>query len=181
MYELMVAAESFSDKEKYDLMKDCNRYFFDKKESGMTEEEIIEGLPKPKLLAAAYRAGEPFGTTGDDIEEETSGGISPLSVFVFSLLIPVCGVYELLAFVLGLTAAVLMLALCVAAAFLSVACFGVSTLSHGFILIGIGGLFATVALVLFSCALFKAIIAAFKWFPSYMNRTLHNKRGGRKL
>ena len=177
MYELMTAAESFSDEERYTILNDCNQYFYDKKEAGLTEAEIIEGLPAPKTIAAAYKAGEPMGFRDEAAESE---GASPLGVLFFTLLIPVCGVYAILTFGRGAVAAVVLLALCIAAAFMSVACFGISSLSHGFILIGVGGLFATVALVVFSAAVFKATAAAFKWFPSFMGRTLRRRSGGQK-
>ena len=179
MYELMVACESFSDEQKYNIMNDCNQFFFDKKEAGLSEEEIISALPEPKRIAQSYKAGETSVFKDSEAETDETGA-TPLGVFLFVLLIPLCGVYEVLVFVLGLIACVALLAVCIAAAFLSVASFGVSTLSHGFVLVGIGGLFGTVALVLFSAAFFRMIAAAFRWFPSYMGRLLKREKGGRK-
>ena len=178
MYELMSELENLPDEEKLAVMNEYNNYFYEKTESGMSENEAAQLLPSPKEIADSYRSGEPYELGGEHTEKKQS--LSPLGVLLFILMIPVCAVYEALAFVMGTGASVVMLALCVAAAFFGVACFGVSALSHGFILLGIGGLFLTVALVLFSAAMFKGIAAAFAWFPRTMGRVLHRKKEARK-
>lgn len=179
MYELMVASESFPDDVKYNIMNDYTRFFHERLEAGQSESEIISQLPSPKSIAEAYASGEPL-LPGESFEESRreASRVTALGVFLFILLIPVCIVYEVLALAAGVTAAVLLLALCVAAAFVSVACFGVTALSRGFILLGIGGIFITVALVLFSVAAFRAIAEGFAWFPKMTGRVLKLTRGG---
>ena len=176
MYELMVAAEDFPDEVKFALVNDYNRHFAEMLDSGKTESEITAVLPSPQEIAESYVKGEPITPGG--AHDGGEGGATPLGVFLFILMIPVLIVYESLAFVVGLLTAILLLALCVAAAFASVASFGVMGLSRGFILLGIGGLFVTVALVLVSVAAFRGIASGFAWFPRLMGRTLRFKRGG---
>ncbi len=178
MYDLMTAVKDLSDEEKYVIMNDYNQYFFDKKEAGLSEEEIVAALPSPKSIAEDYHHGIPtpidgmdFGSVSENEDKKT-----PLSILLFILLMPVCAVYEALAVVLGIAAAVVMLALCIAAAFASVGCFGLAGLSRGFILVGIGGLLLTVALVLLSAAMFRAIAAGIAWFPRFMKRVLNNRK-----
>ena len=176
MYELMKAAESFPDEMKFGLVNDCNRYFADQLDAGMTEAEITASLPSPGEIAERCKNGKPYlpGALGADAARSAT----PLGIFLVVLLSPVLVVYEALMLAAGVISAVLLLALCVAAAFASVACFGVSTLSHGFILLGIGGLLVTVALVLFSVAAFRGIASGFAWFPRFMGRVLTFKKGG---
>lgn len=177
MYELMSHANDLPDDEKYALMSEYDRLFTEKKESGMNESEIIAQLPPPEELAHKY-----LQSRGGLSEEQERGKadhpFTALGVLFFILLIPVLIVYEVLVFTLGLLLAVLMLALCIAAAFGSIAGFGISSLSHGFILLGIGGLFVTVALVLFSAAYFRGAASALAWFPAMMGRTLRFRGKG---
>ncbi len=184
MYELMKAVESFPDEKKYTVMSDYDRYFSRKKESGLSDEDIIAALPMPQSIADGYRSGSPFPLdepTASEFSEKSKGRAAPLGVFLFTLLVPVCAVYEVLDAALSVVAAVIMLALCVAAAFASVACFGVISLSKGFILLGIGGLLITAALVLFSSVLFRLLARSFGAFPRLMKRVLHNQgKGGAK-
>lgn len=182
MYELMKAVESFPDEKKYTVMSDYDRYFSRKKEDGLSDEDIISALPMPQSIADGYRSGNPFPLyeqTESEFSENSRGRAAPLGVFLFALLIPVCAVYEVLDAVVSLAAAVIMLALCIAAAFASVACFGVISLSKGFILLGIGGLLITAALVLFSSVLFRLLVRSFGAFPRLMRRVLkYQKKGG---
>lgn len=179
MYELMTAVQSLSDEVQYVIMNDYNQYFFDKKEQGMTEDQITASLPSPEKIADEYKHGMITPVDGMKTIRRTvpPARITPLGVTLFILLIPVCAVYETLAVTLGLAAAVFMLALCIVLAFASVACFGVSSLSVGFIVMGIGGLFVTVASVLFGASLLKGIAAAVTWFPCFMKRVLKNQKG----
>ncbi len=176
MYELMTCAEGFSDEEKYSLMSEYDGYFSEHEAQGESDEEIIAALPSPKEIADKFMNGEHVFSTED--KQNVENGATALGVMFFILLIPVLIVYEALVLALGLALALAILALCVAAAFGSVTCFGVFSLSGGLILAGVGGLFITVSLVLLSAAYFKGIGGAFKWFPSLMGRTLHfGKRG----
>ena len=176
MYELMTCAEDFSDDKKYSLMSEYDGYFAERESEGMSDSEIIASLPSPKEIAERSRRGEDVFST----EKAADVNNSPtfLGVVFFILLIPVLIVYEALVLAGVIAFSAVLLALCVAAAFGSVTCFGVSVLSHGLILAGVGGLFVTVAAVLFSAAYFRSLKRAFGWFPSMMKRTLHfGKRG----
>lgn len=178
MYELMTAVKNLPDEAQYVIMNDYNEFFDIKKSEGLDEEDITALLPSPKVLAAEYRHGMPTPIDGTKMAERAAPPphVTALSVFLFILLIPVCAVYEIIAFAVGLAFSVLLLALCIAAAFAGVACFGLSALSRGFILLGVGGLILTVAFVMLSAAAFRGFIAALAFFPKFMSRVLWNRK-----
>ncbi len=184
MYELMTAVRHLSDEAQYVIMQDYNEYFFNKKEEGLSEEEIIASLPSPKTIASDYKHGMPTPMDGMRMAQRQEPPSKPtgLNVFLFILLIPVCAAYELMMVLFAAVTAALLLALCAASALASVACFSLLGLSAGFAAAGAGGLIVTVGFVLFGAGIFRALWAGLRWFPRYMNRVRMNKakRGGRR-
>ena len=178
MYELMTAVHHLSDEAQYIIMQDYNEFFFNKKEEGLSEDEIISILPSPKTIAAEYKdGGMPLPVDGMKMTERAQPPSKPtaLSTFLFILLIPLCVVYELLMLIGSIICVVLLFALCVAFALVSVGCFSICSLSAGFVVLGIGALIVTTAGVLLSAGMFKALWAGFLWFPKYINRVRLNK------
>ena len=173
MYELMLAVSDFPDEEKFQIKNEFDDYFSQKNAEGISENDIIESLPKPSDIANSFISGEPFHP--GKIIEKTS--VTPKSILIFSLLVPVCILYEILVFVLGTIIIVLLLSACAAFAFAGTACFGGSGLSIGFIFAGIGGILITISLVLFSASFINFMGSGFAWFPIYKKKILNNQFG----
>ena len=177
MYDLMVELEGVPDEDKLVLMNDYNQYFTDRIEGGMSEDDIVSRLRSPKEIAASFKNGTPIPIEGVDsvLIGVQKGNKTPMSVFKFILLIPVCAVYEVFAVSVGLVLLAVTLVLCAVCALASVAAFMSVPLSRGFILLGVGGIFLTFAFVMLCTAVFAGALGAAAKFPGFMGRVLNNR------
>ncbi len=178
MYELMVELADIPDEEKVVIMNDYTQFFTEHTEQGMSEENIINALSSPKEIANGYKNGLPLPIEGIESVyiNEQSGKVTAISVLKFILLIPVAAIYIPVTAVLGIAILLLSLALCAASVCLSVFSFTVASLQTGFILLGIGGIFFTLAFLILSVVIFKGAIKTVLVFPKLMGRVLKNNK-----
>ena len=177
MYDLMIALDGIPDEEKLVLTNDYNQYFEDRLNKGMSEERIVNSLKSPREIARRYKSGNPIPIDGvDSVLTSNPKGNKPASrVIKFILLVPVCGVYEVLAVVLGIALLAVILALCMACTLGVVVSFVSASLNVGFVFMGVGAVCLTFAFVMLFMITLKLSINAVKIFPKFMSRILSNK------
>ncbi len=182
MYDLMIGLDGVPDEEKLLVMNDYDLYFSEKISDGMSEEAIVSSLKSPEEIAKGYKTGQPVPIEGVEsvLSDLGKGKKTPLSVFKFILLIPVCALYEIFALSLGIVSLIVSLGLCFSGALLSVAAFMSSPLSRWFIVIGIGSIVITFAFVMLVTAVFQGTVRLVRKFPRFMSRILHNCEKERK-
>lgn len=178
MYELMVELADISDKEKVVIMNDYTQLFSESIEQGVSEENIIASLATPKEIAQSYKDGSPLPIKGVDsvYNCEQGGNMTTSSIMKFILLIPVAILYVAVTSALGLATLFLCLVLCAASVCISVFSFTVASLQTGFILLGIGGIFFTLAFLILCVVVFKSAIKIVLKFPKYMGSVLRNNK-----
>lgn len=182
MYDLMIALEGVPDEEKFVMMNDYTRYFEDKLAEGMSEESIVSSLKSPREIARRYKNGNPIPIDGVEsvLTSNPQGKKTFSSIFKFVLLVPVCAVYEVLAVGFGIVMLAAILVLCMACALGGVVSFVSVALNKGFLLLGIGAVFLTFALVMLFMIVFRFSVDSVKFFPALMGRILSNKPKERK-
>lgn len=178
MYELMVELADIPDEEKVVIMNGYTQFFAERTNQGMSEESIIDTLSSPKEIAQGYKNGSPLPIEGVEsvYSGEKSGEKTAGSVIKFILLIPVAAIYIPITAVLGLAVLLLSLALCAASVCLTVFSFTVASLQTGFIVLGIGGIFFTLAFLMLCVVIFKGSWKIVLAFPRLMGQVLTNKR-----
>lgn len=178
MYELMVELADIPDNEKVVIMNDYTQLFSESTEQGMSEESIISSLATPKEIAQSYKDGAPLPIKGVDsvYSNEQGGNITASSIMKFILLIPVAIIYVAVTSAFGLVVLLLCLALCAVSVCLSVFSFTVAGLQSGFILLGIGGIFFTLAFLMLCVVVFKGAIKIILKIPKYMGSVLRNNK-----
>lgn len=175
MYKLMVELTDLPDEKKYVIMNEYTQFFDERLDRGMSEEQIAEALPAPKVIAQAYKDGSPL-PIGEmqSIYDGKSSSRTAASVFKFICLIPVAVLYFPIVTVLGLALFLIAVALCAACVCMSVFSFTAVPLQTGFILTGIGGIFFTLTFLFLSILIFKGVFVLLKIFPAFMGSVLNN-------
>ena len=178
MYDLMVYLEGVPDEEKYVLMNDYNQYFENRIQNGDSEETITNSLKPPREIARRYKKGNPIPIEGIEsvIPCEQSDNKDFFSILGFILLIPVCIVYEIAAAVFCAALLIAVLALCMSGAVGVIISFVSAALGKGFVLLGLGCVFLTLAFLILFMLTITFAIKAVKYFPNVMKRVLANKR-----
>ena len=180
MYELMKELDGMSDEKKYDIMNDYTGFFSEQTDNGRSPEEIISMLHSPKEIAESYKKGKPVEL---DVFASGSEDDTPAykRVVKFILLIPCALVIVPLSALAGALLVALSVVLCVAGVAVSVYLGGrriikkfASSLSFGFIIIGIGGILFTFSFVMLCVSFIQLTAKMVKSFPNYMGRVLNN-------
>lgn len=176
LYDLTLAVSDLPDEDKLSAVSGCEARIDELLAEGHDESEILSSFPSPAAIAGSYRRGKPVNfsvilTNGVSDENDISS-VSLKNLPLFILLIPVCAAAEIILLIIGIIIAIAALALTIASALASAACFGVVTLSVGFLFIGIGGIFLTAACALLCTVLFRGIADILAIFPRRMGRLI---------
>lgn len=176
LYDLTLAVSDLPDEDKLSAVSGCEARIDELLAEGLDESEVLSSFPSPAAIAGSYRRGRPVDFSsvraGRISDEKDTSSVSLKDLLLFILLIPVCAAVEIILFAIGIIIAVAALALTIAAALASAACFGVVTLSIGFLFIGIGGFFLTAACALLCAVLFRGIADILALFPRRMGRLI---------